>query len=84
MDPVKITRVAEWPTPDRKKEVESFLSFTNFYCRFIKGFSNLARPLFDLTCNNSDWHWKEAERSAFEAICKRVVSTPILMFLDDS
>jgi len=40
--------------------------------------------LFDLTQNNSDWHWKEAERSAFEAIRKRVVSAPILMFPDDS
>jgi hypothetical protein len=83
MDPVKIAGVAEWPTPDSKKEVQSLLGFTNYRC-FIKGFSDLARPLFDLTRNNSDWHWKETERSAFEAICKRVVSAPILMFLDDS
>jgi transposase InsO family protein len=84
MDPVKIAGVAEWPTPGSKKEVQSFLGFTNFYRRFIQGFSDLARPLFDLTRNNSDWHWKEAERSAFEAIRKRVVSAPILMFPDDS
>jgi len=38
----------------------------------------------DLTQNNSDWHWKEAERSAFEAIRKRVVSAPILMFPDEA
>ena len=84
MDPVKIAGVAEWPTPGSKKEVQSFLGFTNFYRRFIQGFSDLARPLFDLTRNNSDWHWEAAERSAFEAICKRVVSAPILMFPDDS
>jgi hypothetical protein len=84
MDPVKIAGVAEWPTPGSKKEVQSFLGFTNFYRRFIKRFSNLARPLFDLTWNNSDWHWEEAERSTFEAICMCVVSAPILMFLDDS
>jgi hypothetical protein len=84
MDPMKIARVAEWPTPDSKKEVQSFLGFTNFYCRFIKGFSNLAWPLFDLTQNNLDWHWEEAEKFAFEAIRKCVVSAPILMFLDDS
>jgi hypothetical protein len=84
MDPVKITGVAEWPTPGSKKEVQSFLGFTNFYRHFIKGFSDLAWPLFDLTRNNSDWHWEGAERSAFEAIHKRVVSAPILMFPDDS
>jgi len=46
MDPVKIAGVAEWPTPGSKKEVQSFLGFTNFYRRFIQGFSDLARPLF--------------------------------------
>jgi hypothetical protein len=81
---VKITGVVEWPTPGSKKKVQSFLGFTNFYRRFIQGFSDLARSLFDLTQNNSDWHWEAVERSAFKAIRKRVVSTPILMFPDDS
>src|SRR6266403_1195392 len=53
MDPVKITGVAEWPTPDSKKEVQSFLGFTNFYHRVIEGFSHLARPLFNLTLTKS-------------------------------
>src|SRR6266853_3979795 len=30
MDPVKIAGVVEWPTPSNKKEVQSFLGFTNF------------------------------------------------------
>jgi len=31
MDLVKIAGIAEWPTPMNKKEVQSFLGFTNFY-----------------------------------------------------
>jgi hypothetical protein len=31
MDPVKITGVADWPTPSNKKEVQSFVGFVNFY-----------------------------------------------------
>jgi hypothetical protein len=31
MDPVKIAGVADWPTPSNKKEVQSFVSFVNFY-----------------------------------------------------
>jgi hypothetical protein len=31
MDPVKVASIAEWPTPKSKKEVQSFLGFTNFY-----------------------------------------------------
>ena len=68
MDPVKIARVAEWPAPSNKKEVQSFLGFTNFYCHFIWGFLDLARPMFDLMQKDSAWRWGEAEESAFEAI----------------
>src|SRR6267154_2978725 len=84
MDPVKITGVAEWPTLSNKKEVQSFLGFTNFYCGFIQGFSDLACPMFDLTWKDSTWRWGEAERSAFEAIWTRVISAPILVFPDET
>ena len=57
MDPVKVAGVAEWPAPTNKKEVQSFLGFTNFYRRFIKDFSDHARPLFNLTRNDTKWHW---------------------------
>jgi hypothetical protein len=31
MDPVKIAGVADWPMPSNKKEMQSFISFVNFY-----------------------------------------------------
>jgi len=36
MDPVKLTAVTNWPTPKTMKEVQKFLGFCNFYCRFVK------------------------------------------------
>ena len=38
MDPVKVAGVTKWPEPTNKKEVQSFLGFVNFYCRFIQDF----------------------------------------------
>ena len=35
MDLAKVAGVAEWPVPSTKKELQSFLRFTNFYRRFI-------------------------------------------------
>ena len=81
---MKIAGVAELPTSESKKKVQSFLGFANFYHQFIEGFSHLARPLFDLTQNESKWHCDNPECSAFESIRERIVSTPILMFPDDS
>ncbi len=31
MDPVKVAGTMEWPTPTKKRELQSFLGFTNFY-----------------------------------------------------
>ena len=49
MDPVKVARVCDWPTPENQTDVRAFIGFVNFYCRFIWDFSTIARPLFDLT-----------------------------------
>jgi RNase H-like domain found in reverse transcriptase/Reverse transcriptase (RNA-dependent DNA polymerase) len=84
MDPAKVARVAEWPVPSNKKEVQSFLGFTNFYRQFIKDFSHHARPLFDLTKNDVKWHWTPKEQSAFDSLKSAVTSTPILASPDNS
>jgi len=68
MDPVKVAGVTEWPIPSNRKEVQSFLGFTNFYRRFIQGFSHLARPLFDLTWKDTEWRWGAEEQSAFNSL----------------
>ena len=47
MDPGKVSAVKSWPTPTMLKEVRAFIGFTNFYRRFIKDFSTMARPLHD-------------------------------------
>ena len=84
MDQVKITGVAEWPAPTSKKEVQSFLSFTNFYRQFIRDFSDHARPLFDLTRNDVQFHWGAAEQSVFDGLKQSVTSAPILVSPDNA
>ncbi|SJL07242.1 uncharacterized protein ARMOST_10585 [Armillaria ostoyae] len=41
MDPIKVAGITEWPVPTKKKELQLFLGFTNFYRHFIKGYSNI-------------------------------------------
>jgi hypothetical protein len=55
MDPAKVAAVADWPILKNKKEVQQFLGFANYYRRFIRGFSGIAKPLTSLT-GNEQWH----------------------------
>jgi RNase H-like domain found in reverse transcriptase len=82
MDPAKVAGVSEWPVLTTKKEVQSFLGFVNFYRRLIEGFSHLARPLFNLTKNNSIFHWSSNKQTAFSALKQRITSAPILALLN--
>jgi len=84
MDPVKVEGVSAWPTPSNVKEVQSFLGFVNFYRRFIKDFSDIAKPLHELTRKDSAWNWTDACQKAFDLLKNAITSSPILIFPDDS
>jgi len=79
MDPVKVARVREWPTPENKTDVQAFLGFVNFYQRFIQDFSAKARPLFDLTRSEQISTWSRKEQVAFEDLKAAVTTTPVLV-----
>ncbi len=67
MDPVKIAGITEWLTPTKKKELQSFLGFTNFYCKFIKNYSKVVRALTQLT-GNTAWTWGKPQEEAFKEL----------------
>ena len=66
-DPEKIAAVKQWKIPTSKKALQSFLRFVNFYRRFIRDFSKIAKPLHDLTGNKA-WTWGPEQQTAFEGL----------------
>jgi len=82
MDPVKLTAVTKWPTPKTMKEVQKFLGFCNFYRRFVKNYSALARPLFNLTKKDVPFHWDHAEEQAFRMLQSALTLALVLILLD--
>ena len=67
MDPIKTKVIAEWPKPTKLKELQQFLGFCNFYQRFIRGYSGVAKPLTYLT-GKVQWKWDAIQQLAFNEL----------------
>ena len=79
-DPVKLEGVTKWPPPTNLKELRSFLGFINYYRRFVRDFSKIARTLHDLTKKDVPWEWKDEHQQTFELLKKTLVSPPTLSY----
>ncbi|QRW20747.1 Retrotransposable element Tf2 protein [Rhizoctonia solani] len=79
MDQKKIEAVTTWPTPRTVKQVQAFLGFVNYLCRFIPNFSSVARPLHNLTRKENTWTWGTLEEEAFQELKSLVTQSPVLV-----
>lgn len=82
MDPGKIAAIDTWPKPNRVKDIQSFLGFCNFYRRFIKDFSKIARPLTELTKKDAAFIWTDSCELAFNTLKQAMVENPVLRTVD--
>jgi hypothetical protein len=67
-DPDKISAVKDFPVPKKVKDVRSFLGLANYYRRFIKEFSKIAKPLTQLLHKNVKFQWTEACQTTFDIL----------------
>jgi RNase H-like domain found in reverse transcriptase/Reverse transcriptase (RNA-dependent DNA polymerase)/Integrase zinc binding domain len=84
MDPSKVQCILDWQAPTTVKDVQGFLGFSNFYRRFIKGFSRIVRPLVHLTKKDIKWGWNIACQKAFDTLKNAFTSAPTLRHFDPS
>ena len=82
MDPAKLSAIAAWPLLKTVKAVCSFLSFCNFYCKFILGFSDIIAPLTTLTQKDQPWSWDSATQSTFDTLLTKFQTAPVLHLPD--
>nr|GFC49509.1 putative reverse transcriptase domain-containing protein [Tanacetum cinerariifolium] len=78
MDPTKVEAITKWPRPKTDTGIRSFLGPTDYYRRFVKGFSRLALPLTKLMRKGEKFVWEEEQEKSFEELKKRLVFAPIL------
>src|ERR1700733_12283513 len=78
MDPTKVQTIQDWPEPRKVKDVQSFLGFANFYCRFIHEYSDIIVPLTQFTRKDLKWNFSEACCDTFNKLKTTFLSAPVL------
>ena len=66
------------------REVQVFLGFANFYCRFIHRYSAIAAPLPGLLKGSKEgkkagpFYWRDDAETALQQLCKTFTEAPLL------
>jgi hypothetical protein len=74
--------VKNWEAPKTIRGIQAFLGFCNFYRRFIRNYSIIAKPLMNLTYIDVPFSFNKAYWDAFEELKARLTSSDLLRHYD--
>ena len=80
-NPEKIKAVLNYPVPDNFKALRQFLGMSNYYRRFIQGYSQIVEPLHKLTRKSSkQFQWTSECQNSFDKLKLLLTTPPILAY----
>ena len=80
--PEKLESMQEMSVPTTQKEVRQFLGLVGYYRKFIPRFSDIARPLTNLTKKDIKFEWTDQCQQTFEMLKELLMKEPILKYPD--
>ncbi|GFV86603.1 retrovirus-related Pol polyprotein from transposon 17.6 [Trichonephila clavipes] len=72
----KTIAVKKFPVPTTVKQVQSFLGLTGYFRKFIPAYSQIAKPLSDLTRKDNPFMFEQPQMEAFEKLKKLLTESP--------
>ncbi|GKD46867.1 putative reverse transcriptase domain-containing protein [Tanacetum coccineum] len=78
VDPAKIESIKDWASPKTPTEIRQFLGLVDYFWRFIKGFSKIAKLMTKLTQKKVAFEWGDKQEAAFQTLKHKLCSAPIL------
>jgi len=85
-DPEKIEKMINMEPPKNLKELRSRLGLFSFYHQYIKGFSSITTPMYELTQIENGKYvpfvWNEKRQKAFNEIKRKMMMAPIIVHPD--
>ena len=77
-DPDKIKAISAIPAPTNVELLRTFLGISGYYRKFVPNYSDICKPLYELTKSQTDFIWTQRHQQAFEQIKSILTSYPIL------
>ena len=78
--PEKLHSLRDMPPPEDLTGVRRFLGFVGYYRKFIPRYSDIARPLTNLTRKDIPFDWTNACQTAFQMLKEFLLKEPILKY----
>ena len=73
----KVSTITEMPSPNCKKQVQSFITMVNYLSKFSVRLSELAKPIRELSKDKVPFNWGPEYQEAFEQIKTEIARAPI-------
>jgi len=74
----KIQAMNDWPRPQNRKHILSFLGLCGYYRTFIENFSQIALPMTELLKESKEWNWDERVEKSFRQLQQAMSKAPVL------
>ncbi|MBW0585951.1 hypothetical protein O181_125666 [Austropuccinia psidii MF-1] len=74
----KVQQILNWPQPKNIKALQSFLGFSNSYCRLIRNYSKKITALTSLLKKDSPFIFNEEALSQLQILKKAFTTAPML------
>ena len=81
-DPGKVDSILKLCTPSNVSECRSLLGMTNYVARLILNYADLVRPIRELTKNDVNFDWGDAQEKAFSSVKSQLVSANVISYFD--
>ena len=74
----RVAALQNAPRPTSIKALQSFLGFTQYYSKFVRNFSLVAQPLFDLAALGEPFEWTTEAEKSYNDLLNAILRGPVL------
>ena len=82
LDPVKIDKIMRWGPCQDITNARAFIGLCVYYRVWIKGFAEMAEPIYALNRKGVEFVWEEKQQAAMDSLKRALMNAPVLKPID--